>query len=105
MKTKTLPRRAKPSPAKEAPGSLRDEQMEVTQNRILDAVEAELGEGGWLAFSMAGVAKRAGVSERTVYRHFSDREALVEAADRRFLGGLPNEAALHKPEDIPAVIR
>jgi AcrR family transcriptional regulator len=84
---------------------LRDEKLELTQNRILDAVEVELDQGGWFAFNLASVAKRAGVSERTVYRHFSDREFLIEAADKRFLKRMPDETELHVPEDIPKVVR
>jgi AcrR family transcriptional regulator len=58
---------------------LRAEQKQATRQRILDAAgrlmqDRELGES-----SFAAIAAEAGVKERTVYRHFPNKSALIEA--------------------------
>ena len=57
--------------------SLREQYREETRRRILDAAIAELSESELEALTMAGVARRAGVTERTVFRHFASRESLI----------------------------
>jgi AcrR family transcriptional regulator len=59
--------------------SLRDHYREETRIRILDAAIAELSVGELESLTMAGVAARAGVTERTVFRHFPSRDALISA--------------------------
>ncbi len=59
--------------------SLRAEQVALTRRRIVNAVAELLVEGDPSALSMPVVAKRAGVSLRTVYRHFEDTAALVQS--------------------------
>ena len=58
--------------------ALRDRQVELTRDLILEAVAALVAEGRLPDFSVQDVADRAGVSLRTVYRHFASREALLE---------------------------
>lgn len=58
---------------------LRDQYREETRRRILDAAIAELSESDLEGLTMAGVARRAGVTERTVFRHFAARDALIAA--------------------------
>lgn len=55
------------------------ERSDVTRNRaaILDAARALVAEPGELRLS--AVAKRAGVGQGTLYRHFADRDELVRA--------------------------
>ena len=65
---------------------LRDRAKHETRTRILDAVVRVVLDDGIHAFSVANVAKRAGVSHRTVYRHFASREELLDAV-RRVAGG------------------
>lgn len=48
-----------------------------TAARILDALVDVILDGGLPGFSVQEVADRAGVSHRTVYRHFPTREALL----------------------------
>lgn len=59
--------------------SLRDDQIALTRRRIVDAVAQLLVEADPSALSIPVVAKRAGVSVRTVYRHFEDKAALVRS--------------------------
>jgi AcrR family transcriptional regulator len=57
---------------------LRTEQAERTREKILEALAEQLNEGDE-DFSIPRVAQRAGVSTRTVYHHFPNRESQVEA--------------------------
>lgn len=57
---------------------LRAEQAERTREAILAAFAEQMAEARE-EFSIPRVAKRAGVSTRTVYHHFPNREAQVEA--------------------------
>lgn len=50
----------------------------ATTERILDALVDVILEGGLPGFSVQEVADRAGVTHRTVYRHFPTRESLLE---------------------------
>jgi AcrR family transcriptional regulator len=61
--------------------TLRAEQAEQTQERILQALAAELGTGS-AEFSIPRVAARAGVSVRTVHLYFPTREDQVAAVAR-----------------------
>ncbi|HZU81371.1 MAG TPA: helix-turn-helix domain-containing protein [Polyangiaceae bacterium] len=80
---------------------LRAEQAERTRERILEALVEQLGEG-LEDFSIPRVAERAGVSVRTVYHHFPNRDAQIEAVarllDARITGGEPPPRAL---ADVP----
>jgi AcrR family transcriptional regulator len=62
--------------------SLRDQQAAVTRTRILSAVAELLEEGDAEELTMPGVAAASGVSLRTIYRYYSTREELLEAAGR-----------------------
>jgi len=59
--------------------SLREEQVRLTQQRILDTFENELLDRGYAEVSIRSVAKRAGISVPTVYRHYPNKEALLMA--------------------------
>jgi AcrR family transcriptional regulator len=50
-----------------------------TATRILDATLHEAAATGLRRLAVEDVARRAGVSRVTVYRHFGDREQLIEA--------------------------
>ena len=63
--------------------SLRSKQAEQTRELILQAAVELIAEEGLQAFAMAEVARRAGVSLRTVWRNFPNFEALMDAVDRR----------------------
>ena len=57
---------------------LREAQAEATRQRILDALAVVMAEGVE-ALSVPAVAKQAGVSVGTVYRHFGHKAGLVRA--------------------------
>lgn len=57
---------------------LREEQKEATRQRILDAAGKLMEDRGLQRFSYAALAKQADVTERTVYRHFPSKDALLK---------------------------
>lgn len=73
---------ARPEPRRKAP-TLRERQHEVTRQVILDALIDQLAETGAFDYSVFEIARRAGVSVRTVYRHFPDRDSLLDALARQ----------------------
>jgi TetR/AcrR family transcriptional regulator, cholesterol catabolism regulator len=60
--------------------SLRQRHSELTQDLILRTVAELLEEGDASELAVPEVARRSGVSLRTVYRYFPTREALIAAA-------------------------
>jgi AcrR family transcriptional regulator len=73
--------------------SLADEQRELAQARILRAAGAVLADRG-LTATVDDVAEAAGVSRRTIFRHFATRDALFVSVIR---------AGIHRyAEQIPA---
>src|SRR5689334_17529791 len=84
--------------------SLRQQYMAQTRERILDAAMASIPKEGIEGLTIAQVAKDAGITDRTVYRHFHTREDLLKAVWGRMqsrigLGGFPRtvEALLAAP--------
>jgi TetR/AcrR family transcriptional regulator of autoinduction and epiphytic fitness len=57
-------------------------RAERTRQALVDALLGLL-DGGELSPTAAAIAQRAGVSERSVFQHFPDREALFEAVARQ----------------------
>src|SRR5699024_569464 len=55
----------------------RDNGRVRSREIILEATRAQIGASGFDGVSIAGVAKRAGVSRQTVYSIFDTREDLV----------------------------
>ncbi len=88
--------------------ALRDRQLELTRDLILEALASLLAEGRLAEFTVQDVADGAGVSLRTVYRHFASRDELLEAfarwAEARIRAGggmfLPSSA-----DDISANVK
>ena len=84
--------------------SVLDAQAELVRSRVLEGVAQLLSEGEELTF--ARVATAAGVSERTVYRHFANRDTLMAAVyswanDRIGFAGTPPTTAA----DMTAMVR
>jgi AcrR family transcriptional regulator len=66
--------------------TLRRERAAQTRDRILQAGAELLRDGSirdWRALTIRGVAARAGVNERTVFRHFANERALRDAVMHR----------------------
>jgi AcrR family transcriptional regulator len=59
---------------------LRSQQLAETRRRISRAVVEVIARDGLSPLTFPAVAEQAGVSLRTVYRHFPNKDALVEAA-------------------------
>lgn len=74
--------RTKPSRTRGRPKELTDEQQTV---RILDAAMQVFRKSESGDFNIGAVAKKAGVSLRTVYEHFEGKEALLAGMMRRCL--------------------
>lgn len=58
--------------------TLRERQVAQTRELIIDALTELLGDRRADEVTTRDIAVLAGVSERTVYRHFPDRDALLE---------------------------
>lgn len=66
------------NPPRRYASTLRDQQAEATRTRILDALVRTMANGVH-ALSVPAVAREAGVSVPTIYRHFGSKQGLVEA--------------------------
>lgn len=67
----------------------RTRQLDRTRQAIVDAaIEMLTGETDPGDLTMQAVADRAGVSHRTLYRHFADRQTLIDAVGRHIDGQL-----------------
>ncbi|MEV5593527.1 TetR/AcrR family transcriptional regulator [Streptomyces sp. NPDC052496] len=60
-----------------------------TRQAVLDAVRQELGEGGYAALTMEGIARRSGVHVATIYRRWRSVEGLVCELMADLSGGIP----------------
>jgi AcrR family transcriptional regulator len=65
----------------------REEQAEATRTAILDTAERLFVEDGYVATSMAAIAKEAGVALKTVYLAFETKGGLLRALWHRKLRG------------------
>jgi len=59
--------------------TLRSQQRELTHRRIFEAAFRVILDEGVQSFTIRRVADRAGISYRTVYRHFPTPQALLDA--------------------------
>jgi AcrR family transcriptional regulator len=66
-------------PKRDYASPLRAGQANQTRNRIIEAFAEQIVDGGLEDFSIERVARRAGVSTRTIYHHFPKREDLLDA--------------------------
>lgn len=79
---------------------LRERQAAETRHLILEALAQVIAERGTSDFTVDDVAEQAGVATRTVYRHFPNRQALLdgltEAIDDEF-------ADLRAADEVPGL--
>lgn len=64
-------------------GTLRDRQAEATRQAIVDAFLELAHQANSVSISMPAVARRAGVSVRTLYRYFATKDELQTAVASR----------------------
>jgi len=82
---------------------VRDAHKELTRTRILDAALAELGAGAGDGLTILSVALRAGVTERTVYRHFPTRDDLLAAVWPRMQARVGSTGFPSSADDLVAM--
>lgn len=84
---------------------LRREQAQQTRTRILEALVRTLARGV-ADLSVPAVAKEAGVSVPTVYRHFATKRALLEALVGHVEGrlGLGDRLQPRDPAELAALV-
>lgn len=81
---------------------LRQKQAEDTRELILSALAEQLASEGLQDFSIADAAKLAGVSARTIYRYFPNREALLDGVAEWVDQKFPD---LPHPTTLPEILR
>jgi AcrR family transcriptional regulator len=91
-------------PTRAYDSELRAEQADATRRKILDALVRTMGRGV-AGLSIPAVAREAGVSVPTVYRHFKSKAALVAALSSHLAGrtGLMDPSML-EGSDLPAIV-
>jgi AcrR family transcriptional regulator len=77
---------------------LREEQAEATRERILEALVRAMADG-LATLSVPAVAREAGVSTPTIYRHFGSKAGLLDA-----LGPYVTAKAGLVPETMPETL-
>lgn len=83
----------------------RAEAVAATREGILDAATAVFWQAPSDELSLDDVAVRAGVSVRTVLRHFETREGLFEAAAQREADRIAAQRASASPGDVTGAVR
>jgi AcrR family transcriptional regulator len=82
--------------------SLREAHKALTRTRIVDAALALMEAGDEHALTLAHVAETAGVTERTLYRHFETRDALLAAVWSRVNESMADMANADTPRELVA---
>jgi AcrR family transcriptional regulator len=85
--------------------SLRQAQRQVTEQRIIEALAALIDQEHPLEISMAAVAKRAAVSEPTLYRHFPTKRDLFAALAGYQFRTVASGLAPASPKDLADAVR
>ena len=83
---------------------LRSAAANATRERILEAAGDAFMSDWYDAVTIAGVARRAGVSGQTVLNHFGSKERLFAAVQEHFEAGVVSRRYTPEPGDVPAAI-
>src|SRR5437588_2082283 len=85
---------------------LRKEQMQRTREQILEGLVRTMAHG-IADLSIPAVAREAGVSVPTVYRHFRTKRELIEALGSYFVqkAGFGAAQPPNSPEELIAMVR
>lgn len=85
---------------------IREVSMQETRRRIIDALIGLLAESGYHGISIEEMARAAGVSRQTVYKHFDSKAAVLTALQEEMVrrGGIDRvrEARMH-PDPLEAL--
>jgi AcrR family transcriptional regulator len=84
---------------------LRDEYAALTRQRIVTAFVKALEEDDTDDVSMAALAARANVAERTIYRHFNTRADLLSAAGEWIEDNVFGYVPFTSPDEMPELFR
>src|SRR5437762_8095145 len=84
---------------------LRDEYAALTRQRIVIAFVKALEEDAVDDVSMAALAMRANVAERTIYRHFNTRADLLSAAGEWIEDNVFGYVPFTSPDEMPELFR
>jgi len=79
--------------------SLTERRHEQTRATIADAAVALFRQRGYAVTTMEDVAAAAGVSRRTAYRHFPNKDDLVFEHPRRWLAHFNTTVAARRPDE------
>ncbi|MFD6179146.1 MULTISPECIES: TetR/AcrR family transcriptional regulator [unclassified Isoptericola] len=82
-------------------GRPRRDEAEARREAILDAATVQLAEHGFAGTTIEGVAAAAGVTKRTIYARFTDKEGLFLAAVERL--HRHEQEGLHAGDDLEEV--
>lgn len=82
--------------------SLRERQARQVRTSLLEAAISELETSSVDEVSMAQIAEAAGVSLRTLYRYFPDRDGLLQAAGEHLYASLGVPFEISGPDQISA---
>jgi AcrR family transcriptional regulator len=85
--------------------TVREEQVARTRDRIMQALADLLVEQGPQSLSLHAVAERAGIGDRTLYRHFPNKEALYVALQQWISDAVDRAAppaSLRSPDELAA---
>ncbi|HUA41109.1 MAG TPA: TetR/AcrR family transcriptional regulator [Streptosporangiaceae bacterium] len=85
--------------------SLREAQRAVTEQRIIDALVDLIDQEHPLEISMTAVARRAGVSEPTLYRHFPTKRHLFAGLARHQFQAVTVGLAPASADDLADAVR
>lgn len=78
--------------------SIREVQKSQIREAILEALGEKLAHGGLHRISVAEIAKKVGISARTIYRYYPSKDALLEALYKwsadKITGDMRNERSI-----------
>src|SRR6266478_5843912 len=93
------------STVKRQSSELRDEYAALTRQRIVAAFVESLEDETSDDVSMAVIARRANVAERTIYRHFKTRAELLAAAGEWIEDNVFGYVPFTSPDELPDIFR
>ncbi len=85
--------------SRSSPPSIREIQKTQIREAILRALGEKLAQGGLHQIAVADIAKKVGISARTIYRYYPSKDALIEALYKwsvdQITGDMKNERSIN----------